>query len=98
VHVITRKRLKEFASTHKTAESSLESWYRVARKARWRNIADVKAVYAHADAFGRCAGFNISGNKYRLIVKIEYKLQTILIKRVLTHAEYDREGWKNDYC
>jgi Uncharacterized protein conserved in bacteria len=38
--------------------------------------------------------FNICGNRFRLITKIEYRYQTIYIKRVLTHAEYDREEWK----
>ena len=47
--------------------------------------------------FGRrCTVFNIGGNKYRLIVKIEYKLQTIYIKHVLTHDEYNKEKWKHD--
>jgi mRNA-degrading endonuclease HigB of HigAB toxin-antitoxin module len=40
--------------------------------------------------------FNIAGNKYRLIAKIYYQQQTVLIRFVLTHAEYDREGWKHD--
>lgn len=96
MHVITRRTLKEFAAGHKAAEKSLDSWYRVAKKARWQSIAEVKENYPHADAVGRCTVFNVGGNKYRLVVKIEYKLQTIFIKRVLTHAEYDTGEWKND--
>ena len=38
--------------------------------------------------------FNISGNRFRLIVKVEYRYQKIFIKHVLTHAEYDKEDWK----
>jgi mRNA interferase HigB len=96
VHVITRRALKEFAAIHKGAEKPLDSWYSVSKKAHWQSIADVRVNYPHADAVGRCTVFNISGNKYRLIVKIEYKLQTIYIKHVLTHAEYDKEDWKRD--
>ena len=96
VHMITRRALKEFAAIHKGAEKPLDSWYSVAKKAHWQSIADVRVNYPHADAVGRCTVFNISGNKYRLIVKIEYKLQTIYIKHVLTHAEYDKEDWKRD--
>jgi len=38
--------------------------------------------------------FKIKGNQYRLIVKINYRSQTIFIKDVLTHADYDKEEWK----
>jgi mRNA interferase HigB len=94
VHVITRRALKEFAVIHKTAQKPLDSWYRVAKKANWQSLADVRVNYPHADAVGRCTVFNIGGNKYRLIVKIEYKLQPIYIKYVQTHAEYDKEESK----
>lgn len=96
VHVITRRALKEFAAIHKAAETPLDSWYSVAKKERWESIADVKVNYPHADAVGSCTVFNIGGNKYRLVVKIEYKLQTVYIKHVLTHARYDKGDWKND--
>ena len=96
VHVITRRVLKEFAAIHKAAEKPLDSWYSVAKKANWQSLADVRVNYPHADTVGRCTVLNIGGNKYRLIVKIEYKLQTIYIKFVLTHAEYDKEEWKRD--
>ncbi len=88
MHVITRRALKEFAALSKAAEKPLDSWFSVAKRSHWQSIADVRVSYPHADAVGRCTVFNIGGNKYRLIVKIEYKLQTIYIKNVLTHAEY----------
>jgi mRNA interferase HigB len=40
--------------------------------------------------------FNIGGNKYRLIVFIDYTYQKVFIRHVLTHAEYDKDDWKND--
>lgn len=96
VHVITRKPLKQFAERHRAAEKPLDSWYHAAKKAHWLNIADVRADYPHADAVGRCTVFNIGGNKYRLIVKMEYEFQAIYVKYILTHAEYDKEEWKHD--
>ena len=66
VHVITRRVLKEFAAIHKGAEKPLDSWYSVAKKARWQNISGVRVNYPHADAVGRCTVFNIGGNKYRI--------------------------------
>ena len=40
--------------------------------------------------------FNIKGNTYRLIAWIDYRSQKVFIRHILTHAEYDKEEWKND--
>jgi mRNA interferase HigB len=57
---------------------------------------EVQAVYPKAEAVGNFTVFNVKGNKYRLILSINYEQQIIYIKYVLTHAEYDKENWKND--
>ena len=85
-----------FVTKHPPAAEPLDNWYRRARKARWQNLAEVKADYPHADLARKCTVFNIGGNKYRLITKNSYVGQAIYIKRVLTHAEYDKGAWKND--
>ena len=88
--------LREFWERHPDAKGSLEDWYRIARRATWRSIVEVRVSYPHADAVGTCTVFNIKGNDYRLIVWIAYSAQKIYIRNVLTHAEYDKGGWKND--
>ena len=99
MHVISRRRLLEFWREHRDAESPLSQWYKSVSKATWQSIADVKASYSHADAAGDCTVFNIGGNKYRLITKIYYIHQTVLVRAVLTHKEYDEEKWNDDcYC
>jgi mRNA interferase HigB len=98
MHVISRKKLFEAATRFRDADVQLDAWYRTAKAARWNSLADARRVYSHAD--GVRVGdvvftvFNICGNKYRLITEIFYKDQTILLRHVLTHAEYDREDWK----
>ncbi len=98
MHVISRKKLKEAASRHSGIEVGLDTWFRVAKKARWHGLDDIRKTYPSAD--GVRAGdkiytvFNIGGNNFRLIVKIEYEYQKIFIKNVLTHAEYDKGDWK----
>ena len=94
--MVSRKALKSFADAHKVAAEPLDNWYRRARKARWNNLAEVRLDYPHADPVGKCTVFNVGGNKFRLITKINYVGQTIYIKRVLTHREYSKGGWKND--
>jgi len=56
----------------------------------------VRIDYSHAAAVGTCTVFNIKGNAYRLITKISYRQQKVLIRFVLTHKEYDKENWKDD--
>jgi mRNA interferase HigB len=94
VHVISRKKLKEAALIHRDAEAALQAWFKVAESATWQSLNEVRKTYASADSVGKFTVFNIKGNKYRLIVKIEYTYQKIFIKHVLTHAEYDKEEWK----
>lgn len=86
--------LREFWEENKEAESPLKSWFKTAQKASWQNLADVRGDFPHADLVGRCKIFNIGGNKYRIIVKIEFLKQKIYTKFVLTHKEYDKDKWK----
>lgn len=88
--VISKKRLREFWGKHADSKGALETWHAVAKAARWQKLVDVQQTYASAEAVNQFTVFNIKGNTYRLIVKIEYKLQIIYIHRVLTHAEYDK--------
>lgn len=94
MHVISLKRLREFFSTRSDAESSLMSWYKTAKKADWKNLAEVKQVYPAADLVGRHTVFNISGNKYRLVARIVYRSRTLFVVAVMTHEEYDLGKWK----
>lgn len=94
MHVISKKKLREFYARHADAEEPLLAWYRVASKARWAMLNDVRKNYPSADLVGNQIVFNIKGNHYRLIVHIKYESQTIFVRHVLTHAEYDRGSWQ----
>ncbi|MCU1256912.1 MAG: hypothetical protein JWM83_3211 [Candidatus Angelobacter sp.] len=96
LRVISRKKLKEAASTHAEVTPALNAWYRIARRAKWKSLADVRGTWSSADLYGECTIFNIKGNKYRLIVWINFYTQKIFIRHVMTHAEYTKGGWKND--
>lgn len=79
---------------HPNSESSLSSWYKIAKKATWQNIVEVRENYPHADLVGRFVVFNIAGNNYRLIAEIYFDSQLMLIRHILTHSDYDKEKWK----
>lgn len=96
MHIITRTKLRLYWKKHPDSQNSLQLWYTRAKNAHWQNIAEVRQVYPSADKVSRLTVFNIRGNAYRLIVRIEYARQEIYIRHILTHAEYDKEDWKND--
>jgi mRNA interferase HigB len=99
MRIISRKRLREFAQRYPDAAEALEKWHRVFREARWRNIQEVRRVYPHADSVTVASGntvtvFNVCGNKYRLIVAIHYNRQRVYVLRLLRHADYSKDLWK----
>ena len=79
-----------------TRTKQIEHWNDVVKGAEWQSLIDVQTIYRDAEAVGNFTVFNIKGNKYRLIVSIDYQAQLIYYKYFLTHAEYDKENWKND--
>lgn len=92
--MISKRALTEFARSHPTATPGLEYWFKVVRRAEWHSLAEVKQVYPSADQVGRRTVFNISGNRFRLIARINYRIQAVYVLFVLTHADYDRGDWK----
>lgn len=95
MHVISRKRLLEAAEKHSDLSAPLDTWYRIAKRAEWASLEDVRRVFPSADGVGRFTVFNIKGNSFRLITEINYLTGRMYIRHVLTHAEYGRGGWKS---
>ncbi|WP_017294545.1 type II toxin-antitoxin system HigB family toxin [Geminocystis herdmanii] len=96
MHVISYRKIREFAQKNRTIHTALDSWYKIASKAHWQNLIDVQSIFPSAEAVGNFTVFNIKGNQYRLIVSIDYQHQLIYIKYILTHTDYDKNKWKND--
>jgi mRNA interferase HigB len=94
MHVISRKKLLEAALIHSDLSAPLDAWYRIAKKAAWRTLEEVRQIFPLADAVGKYTVFNIKGNAFRLIAEINYKSGRLYVRHILTHAAYDRGGWK----
>jgi mRNA interferase HigB len=91
VRVIAKKILREFWELHTDCEEQLKSWYQEASNAAWLDTNQIKFEYPSASILpGNRVVFNIKGNHYRLIVKINYDYQMIWIRFIGTHAEYDK--------
>jgi mRNA interferase HigB len=94
VNVISKRGLFEKAAKHADAQSALQVWFDTAVEAEWKNFEDVRKSFPVTDMVGDLAIFNIRGNYYRLIVRIVFRYKRIYIKEFLTHAQYDKGGWK----
>lgn len=92
--VISKRRLREFWERHPQAAIPLMAWYKVATKASWNHIVDVRKTFPTADAVGSSTVFNIGGNDFRLVTEIVYLTHKVYIRWVGTHAEYDKGKWK----
>ena len=91
MRVIAIRTLKNFWKKHPTAENSLRAWHQEATKAKWKNHGQLKTQFGSASIVtAKRVVFNISGNSYRLIADIEYRLQIIFIVWVGTHTQYDK--------
>lgn len=94
MHIISRKKLLEASDRHSDLREPLDIWYRTAKKADWKSLVEVRQQMPSADLVNRFVVFNIKGNAYRLIAEVFYTSQVILVRHILTHAEYDKGAWK----
>ena len=90
MRIISKSTLTEFWEREPEAQPELEAWHAEAKHSTWSTPADIKAQYGKASILkdGRVV-FNIGGNKYRLVVWINYVHFTVDIRFVGTHGAYD---------
>ena len=94
MHVITRKRLNEFAEKYPETKTALAHWYSLVKHHDFSNFAELREMFSSADQVGNHTVFNIGGNKVRLIAAIHYNRKKVYVRAVLTHTEYDKDQWK----
>lgn len=92
MRIISRATLRNFWEnpSYQDAEQPLKAWFDEAKKAKWQTPQDIKNSYRNASFVeNNRVVFNIHGNKYRLIVAINYPAQIIFIRFIGTHKQYD---------
>ena len=91
VKIFSRGMLREFWVKHADCEIQLKSWYREIEKSNWKSINELKSEFPNASILkDNRIVFNIKGNRYRLIVKLNFEYQLAWIRFVATHEEYDK--------
>jgi mRNA interferase HigB len=92
--VISRKAIRDFSEQHPDSAPSLSNWLHTTRRAKWQTLAELRIDFGSADQVGRRTVFNIGGNQYRLIARVNYRTQRVFILHTLKHAEYSKGEWK----
>jgi mRNA interferase HigB len=91
LRIVSKKILREFWDKHSDSQQQLKSWYQEASNIIWKSPKDIKKGYPNASFLaGNRVVFNIKGNTYRLIVRINYDYSMVWIRFIGTHAQYDK--------
>ncbi len=99
MRIIKEAFLLAMAKQHPKTARFLDTWRKTVRAAKWSSLADVRRTYPSADAVKVASGrqvliFNVCGNDYRLLVAAHFNRQIVYTLRLLTHAEYSKDQWK----
>ncbi len=92
MRILNRLALESFKKTHANSRSAMDKWIIVVESAKWATTADLRTTFDKADFVKGFTVFNVGGNNYRIVARVVYPSQTVLITDVFTHAQYDR--WK----
>ena len=89
--IFAKGTLRDFWVLHPDSEQYLKTWYDTAMNSGWKSPNEIKQTYANASILksGRIV-FNIKGNAYRLVVKLNFEKQWIFIRFIGTHEDYDK--------
>ena len=91
MRVIAKKTIKNFWINYSDCEQQLKTWYQEATDSSWKSPADIKRLYPSASILAdNRVVFNIKGNTYRIVVRINYDYSIIWIRFIGTHAQYDK--------
>jgi mRNA interferase HigB len=92
MQVIALRTLRQFWERHAQSEAPIKVWYSQVTKADWQSPADIKRQFGSTVDFiaDNRVIFDLSGNKYRLVVRVSYPFKRVLVKFIGTHAEYDK--------
>ena len=93
MNVISFKSLLKQIEAHGDCRTPALDWFLAAHKSSWTSIQEVRMLYPSVDQVGRVLILNLRGNAYRLIVRVSCRGQTLYVKALLSHAEYDKKEW-----
>jgi len=88
--IVAKSTFVEFWNKHPESKAYLQTWYETVRKAKWKNPNEIKSFYSTVSILKNSrVVFNIKGNGFRLVVKIQYAKSWVFIRFIGTHKDYD---------
>lgn len=91
MRVIAKRTVREFWENHPTSENALKSWYQATSKAKWKSFREIKKMFGATDYVGNDRYvFDIKGNGFRIVAKIDFDYQLVFVRFIGTHSEYDK--------
>lgn len=91
MEILGRKLLEDFARDHADVRGAIDAWAVEVEAADWKGPEDIRARYSSASFLPENrVVFNLKGNRYRLDVRVAYRTKKVLVKRLGTHAEYNK--------
>ncbi len=91
MRIITKRRIHDFITAYPNADVAGREWYVKSKNADWESLHDIKQTFNSVDYVGNDRYvFNLSGNKFRLVAIVRFRLKTIYIRFIGTHKDYDR--------
>lgn len=95
MHLLGRNVIDEFKKRHPTSRKALDRWVKLIERTKFTNPQDIKQIFGgNVDFVGGQTVFDVGGNKVRAITKISFGVKVVLVTHILTHAEYDKDKWK----
>ena len=92
--MISVRAVRDFGKAHPVSVASLSNWLKTTQAAKWQIFVELRADFGSADQVGRRTVFNIGGNKYRMITRVNYRSKRVFVLHIMKHAEYAKGEWK----
>ncbi len=89
--IIAKRTIKEFWIKYPETKDYLQTWYQTVKNAEWEKPSNIKQFYSTVSILKNSrVVFNIKGNDFRLVVKINYEKQWLFIRFLGSHKEYNK--------
>ena len=95
MRVISKKPLRDFWEKHPESRHVLEEWFRRVSQCQAGTFPALVQTFNAADYVDGFTIFDVGGNRYRIASVIHYDKQRVYVRAVMSHAEYDRNKWRN---
>ena len=95
MRILGTKVLDDAIRRHADLGPPIAAWLTIAGAANWKNLTELRQTWRDTDNVRGRTIFNIKGNRYRLLAMVNYASQTVIVKELVTHAEYTKKGGWN---